>query len=120
MNSTSRWIDLVLTSNSAASWLALGNLPDLISWWMRSIRSSGGRARITRAFFNSSDLGEQLVVGLVLFERGDQRFHCFDRIEVDHHATELADGFDVMLGKELFFFARAALGNVNGREEAAI
>src|SRR5437899_10005180 len=109
-------MDLVLTSNSAASWLAFGNLPDLISWWMRSIRSSGGRARITRAFFNSTDLGEQFVVGLVLLERGDQRFHCFDWIEVDHHAAKLAHRFDLMLGKKLFFFAGAALRNVNGRE----
>src|SRR5438270_14054793 len=93
MNSTSRWMDLVLTSNSAASWLAFGNLPDLISWWIRSIRSSGGRARITRAFFNSSDLGEQLVAGLVVLEGGDQRLHCFGRVRVDHHAATLAVGF---------------------------
>src|ERR1039457_3268108 len=38
---------------------------------------------------------EQLFVGLVFFERGGERFHRFDGIQVHHRAAQFADGFKI-------------------------
>ena len=65
-------------------------------------------------------LGQQLLVGLVLFEGGDERFHRLNRIQVHHHAAKLAHGFDLVLGKKFLFLARAAFGDVDGGEKAAV
>src|SRR5439155_25816923 len=65
-------------------------------------------------------LSQQFVVGLVLLQRGDERFHRFDRVQVHHGAAELADRLNVLRRKEFFLFARAALGNVDCREQAAV
>src|SRR5688500_13528097 len=41
---------------------------------------------------SSGELGQELVVGLVLLERGNERLHRLDRIQVHHHPAQLADG----------------------------
>ena len=43
MKSMSRWMVLVLTSNSRLRNDAFGYLPDAMAVWMRIIRSNGGR-----------------------------------------------------------------------------
>ena len=43
MKSMSRWMVLVLTSNSRLRNEAFGCLPDAMAVWMRIIRSNGGR-----------------------------------------------------------------------------
>src|SRR3974390_1035053 len=67
-----------------------------------------------------NQLREQLVVRFVLLKGGDEGFHGLNRVEVDHSSAQLADGVDLVLGKEFFLFARAAFGNVDGREQTAI
>src|SRR5881275_2582932 len=56
----------------------------------------------------------------MFLERSDESFHGLDWIQIDHGAAQLADGFDLMLGEKLLLFSGAALGNINGREQAAI
>src|SRR5580765_2976882 len=98
-----------------------------MAWWMRVIRSNGGRAMRAddgRGFFTQragslrswplapactlAKFGQQLLVGLVLFQSRDQGFHRFDRVQIDHHAAQFADGFDLVLWKKFFFLAGAA------------
>src|SRR5215472_9782572 len=67
-----------------------------------------------------NQLREQFVVRFVLFEGGDEGFHGLNRVEVDHCSAQLADGVDLVFGKEFLLFARAAFGNVDGREQTAI
>ena len=43
MKSMSRWMVLVLTSNSRLRKEAFGYLPEAMAVWMRIIRSKGGR-----------------------------------------------------------------------------
>lgn len=58
-----------------------------------SLNKNAGREMLDRRRqnnFQSSQLGEQLVIGLVLFEGRSERFHGFNRIQVHHHAAEFA------------------------------
>ncbi len=66
------------------------------------------------------ELGEQFVVGLVLFKRRGKRFHGLDGIQIHHRAAEFANRFEVFGGEQFFLLARAGLGNVDGRKQAAI
>src|ERR1035438_3850743 len=65
-------------------------------------------------------LGAQLVVGLVLLERRDEGFHGLDGVQVHHRAAQLAHGLNLVLREELLLFARAALRDINGREDPAV
>ena len=56
----------------------------------------------------------------MLLERGGERLHRFDGIQVHHGAAQLADGLEILRGEKFLLLARAALGDVNGRIEPAI
>ena len=57
---------------------------------------------------------------LCFFKAASKRLHGLDRVEVHHHAAELANGLDVFGREKFFLLARAALGDVQGGEEPAV
>ena len=54
-----------------------------------------------------NELGKQFVVRFVLFARGGERLHGFDRIQIDEHAAQFANGFKVFTLEEFLFLAGA-------------
>ena len=79
-----------------------------------AFRASPGQLLRTR------QLRQQFVVRLVLLARADERFHGFNRVEVHHHAAQLAHRLDVPALEQLLFLAGAAARDVQRREQATV